>query len=167
VGKTHNKNCTKQQSRVKKTAAPAAAPAAPSGNPAPAAAQPTGGVHYVAPEPQFFDLDVQIEGQGRVELNGDPFVDSDRGKVEGQGRSPKNVTLTLRAVPPPGYQFVGWRDDSEVQGDPKQIATNPALIILMNRDRTITAKFEQDKREKDRADKSSSYAARVAARFKR
>ncbi|MCB8942175.1 MAG: CotH kinase family protein [Ardenticatenaceae bacterium] len=66
-------------------------------------------------------------GEGRVAINGILLP------TEGAGVYFQGTTVTVTAVPAPGYQFAGWQDDSQ----PPQ----PTLTIPVASDQTFTPRF--------------------------
>ncbi len=73
------------------------------------------------PEPNYYTLTVQTEGQGNVTLSPDK-----RQYEEG-------TTVTLTATPANGWQFVKWENGS----------TNSTRTVTMTQDMTVTATFEE------------------------
>ena len=77
----------------------------------------------VAPPPLTYHLDVLVP----------PWATG--GYVEpGSGDYPANTTVTLRAYPFSGYQFVGWGGDAS--------GANPTYNLYMNSDKHVEAYFE-------------------------
>ncbi len=57
------------------------------------------------------------------------------GQVAGTGTYPDGATVTLSAVPAPGFAFVGWEENSAT------VATTPRYSFTAQADRHLTARF--------------------------
>ncbi len=76
-------------------------------------------------------LSVTIEGEGKVELNGNTQSQSFAENVV------KNNTVLLKATPESEMKFVGWFDGE------KLLSENEELELLISNSKTIVAKFEK------------------------
>lgn len=78
--------------------------------------------------PGMANLEVDVAGSGRVEIN-----DLEPSAFPWSGIYFQTVPVQVRAVPSPGYRFVGWSEN----------ASNTAELILnLEEDRSLTAHFE-------------------------
>ena len=74
------------------------------------------------PEPTYYTLTVNKEGQGTVTV------------TPQQDKYKAGTTVTLEAVPAEGWQFKQWEDGT----------TNPNRVITMTEDKVVTATFVED-----------------------
>jgi uncharacterized repeat protein (TIGR02543 family) len=72
-----------------------------------------------------FTLDITIEGQGTVNINGEPFTEA--------MTFLENEEVTLEAIPDEEWEFFGWTGDLE--------SAETEATITMNADKLITATF--------------------------
>ncbi len=76
-----------------------------------------------------YELEINIEGKGTVEVDGTEFADGDTDTyLDG-------TDLTLEADPAEGWEFDEWQGTDE---------TGESIIITMDEDKEITAIFQED-----------------------
>ncbi len=82
---------------------------------------------------EVFELAVDIDGKGTVEVDGE--------EVEDGWRSPREerAQVTMKAFPNEGWYFVGWTGDLE--------GTEEEMNFTMDEDKTIVAEFERMEHE--------------------
>ena len=76
------------------------------------------------PDPDYYDLTLEIEGQGSVEIE------------PSEGPYEEGTEVTITADPDTGYVFDHWEGDASGDGNPK--------TITMNEDKQITAVFDEE-----------------------
>ncbi len=106
-----------------------------------------------------YSFTVTIEGRGSIESSRDLIAS---GESELQGQGPSRILVTFRALSAAESVFLGWSGDIEPwDGRGSQILT-PELVVLMDRNRQITARFALS----ENLMRASTYAVDLAARFK-
>ncbi len=89
-----------------------------------------------------FEEDPSAPGEYEIELYANPY---DAGTVTGAGIHDGGTTLTVKAVPEPGYEFVKWTEYSydfvNFQDVYTDVSTSAEYSFTVDSDRVLTAEF--------------------------